>query len=117
MTKYKYNFEPRDTLDTNITHATRKMEEDRAATNLGPDIDENIAEEPAAVPKQPKRRFVGRKTVEKAAAGEQHADANANIEDSSAIQGVRPPARDSLRWHAELNHCKQWPSLAVLLVR
>ena len=68
-------------------HATNTMEEDRTATNLGPEVDEEITEEPAAVPKQPKRRFVGRKTAEKS--GEQQADPNANIEDSSAIQGVR----------------------------
>lgn len=69
-------------------HATTTtMEEDRTATNLGPDVDEGMVEEPAAVPKQPKRRFVGRKTVEKS--GEQPVDPNANIEDSSAIQGVR----------------------------
>lgn len=65
------------------------MEDDRAATNLGPEVEEGIAEEPVAVPKQPKRRFVGRKTVEKT--GEPQADPNANIEDSSAIQGVRNP--------------------------
>jgi 2-(3-amino-3-carboxypropyl)histidine synthase len=63
------------------------MEDDRAATNLGPELDEDISEQPAAAPKQPKRRFVGRKTAEKA--NEQQADSNANIEDSSAIQGVR----------------------------
>lgn len=66
---------------------TTTMEEDRLATNLGPDCDEGIVEEPAPVPKQPKRRFVGRKTAEKSS--EQPADPNANIEDSSAIQGVR----------------------------
>ena len=63
------------------------MEEDRAATNLGPEVDEGISEEPVAAQKLPKRRFVGRKTAEKA--GEQQADPNANIEDSGAIQGVR----------------------------
>lgn len=63
------------------------MEEDRLATNLGPELDAEIAEEPAAVPRQPKRRFVGRKTADKSS--EQPADPNANIEDSSAIQGVR----------------------------
>jgi hypothetical protein len=62
------------------------MEEDREATNLGPDVDEAITGEPAAMPKQPKRRFVGRKTAEKSG---EPADPNANIEDSSAIQGVR----------------------------
>jgi 2-(3-amino-3-carboxypropyl)histidine synthase len=63
------------------------MEEDRAATNLGPGVEDGIVEETAHVPKQPKRRFVGRKTAEKTS--EQQADPNANIEDSSAIQGVR----------------------------
>jgi hypothetical protein len=63
------------------------MEDDRAATNLGPEVDEGISEEPTVAPKQPRKRFVGRKTAEKA--GEQQADPNANIEDSSAIQGVR----------------------------
>jgi 2-(3-amino-3-carboxypropyl)histidine synthase len=65
------------------------MEEDRAATNVGPDVpdmDETMASEPAVVAKQPRKRFVGRKTGDKA---EPSADPNANIEDSSAIQGVR----------------------------
>lgn len=61
------------------------MEDDRAATNLGPEVEEGIAEEPQAVPKQPRRRFVGRKTADKAV--EATSDPNANIEDSSAIQG------------------------------
>ncbi|KAJ6191729.1 diphthamide biosynthesis protein 1 [Bipolaris maydis] len=43
------------------------MEDDRAATNLGPDVDQGIVEESPSVPKQPKRRFVGRKTAEKRA--------------------------------------------------
>ncbi|XPS72358.1 2-(3-amino-3-carboxypropyl)histidine synthase [Ascochyta lentis] len=64
------------------------MEEDRAATNLGPEVDESITEEPVAVPKQPKRRFVGRKAADKG--GEPQADPNANIEDSSAIQVAQP---------------------------
>jgi 2-(3-amino-3-carboxypropyl)histidine synthase len=63
------------------------MEEDRAATNLGPGADDGISEEPTVTAKQPRRRFVGRKTAEKA--GEQQGDPNANIEDSSVIQGVR----------------------------
>jgi 2-(3-amino-3-carboxypropyl)histidine synthase len=68
------------------------MEEDRAAANLGPEADQGMPEEAAPVQKQPKRRFVGRKTAEKA--GEQQADPNANIEDSSAIQGVRSPRNE-----------------------
>lgn len=73
------------------------MEEDRVATNLGPEVDEGMLEEPTAVPRQPKRRFVGRKTAEKS--GEQSADPNANIEDSSAIQGVRRLLHNYLRSH------------------
>ena len=65
------------------------MEDDRAATNLGPEVEEVIPEEPVTIPKQPRRRFVGRKTAEKTS--EQQGDPNANIEDSSAIQGVRSP--------------------------
>ena len=83
LRKSSIPLQPRDAPE----HATNKMEEDRAATNLGPEVDEGITEEPVAVPKQPKRRFVGRTTAEKS--GEQQADPNANIEDSSAIQGVR----------------------------
>jgi 2-(3-amino-3-carboxypropyl)histidine synthase len=63
------------------------MEDDRAATNLGSEVEEGISEEPAVASKQPKKRFVGRKTAEKM--GEQQGDPNANIEDTSAIQGVR----------------------------
>lgn len=65
------------------------MEEDRAATNLGPLEDDGLVGEPPVVPKQPKRRFVGRKTAENAASPP--ADPNANIEDSSALQGARLP--------------------------
>lgn len=86
--------QPRDTPK----HATSTMEEDRTATNLGPEVDEGITEEPVAVPRQPKRRFVGRKTAEKN--GEQQADPNANIEDSSAIQGVRRPLTAELGSHS-----------------
>lgn len=64
------------------------MEDDRAATNLGPEVEEGISEEPVTVQKQPKRRFVGRRTADKTGQP-QPTDPNANIEDSSAIQGVR----------------------------
>ncbi|KAF2873086.1 putative diphthamide synthesis protein-domain-containing protein [Massariosphaeria phaeospora] len=64
------------------------MEEDRAATNLGPSAEDGIPEEPITAPKQPKRRFVGRKTVDNSS-GEPK-DPNANIEDSSAIQVAQP---------------------------
>ncbi|CAA9960089.1 diphthamide biosynthesis protein [Pyrenophora teres f. maculata] len=64
------------------------MEDDRAATNLGPEADLDMVEEVVPMPKQPKRRFVGRKTADKASG--QQADANTNIEDSSAIQVAQP---------------------------
>ncbi|KAK8258372.1 diphthamide biosynthesis protein 1 [Phyllosticta capitalensis] len=68
------------------------MEEDRAATNLGPEPVEELNGEQSSAPKQPKRRFVGRKTAAGAAAAKSTPDPNANIEDSSAIQ-VAPPRR------------------------
>ncbi|KAF2749117.1 diphthamide biosynthesis protein 1 [Sporormia fimetaria CBS 119925] len=64
------------------------MEDDRAATNLGPSAEDGMTEEPTVLPKQPKRRFVGRKAVEKVA--NSAPDANANIEDSSALQVPLP---------------------------
>lgn len=81
-TKVSVHLSPRNAL-SRITHI---MEDDRAATNLGPGVEDGISEEPIVAPKQPKRRFVGRKTADK---GDQIVDPNANIEDTSAIQGVR----------------------------
>ncbi|KAJ4356313.1 Diphthamide biosynthesis protein 1 [Didymosphaeria variabile] len=63
------------------------MEDDRAQTNLGPAAEDGVPEEVYAAPKQPRRRFVGRKAV--AEAGNKAAP-NANIEDSSAIQVAQP---------------------------
>ncbi|EOD45924.1 Diphthamide biosynthesis protein 1 [Neofusicoccum parvum] len=62
------------------------MEEDRAATNLGPTVEEDLNGEYNVAPKQPKKRFVGRRAAESAAAAKAKADPNANIEDSGAIQ-------------------------------
>ena len=70
------------------TVPSHSMEDDRAATNLGPEVDEGIPEEPVTVQKQPKRRFVGRRAADKTSQL-QPTEANANIEDSNAIQGVR----------------------------
>ncbi|KAK0609199.1 Diphthamide biosynthesis protein 1 [Lasiodiplodia hormozganensis] len=66
------------------------MEEDRAATNLGPTPEEELSGEPNIAPKQPKKRFVGRRAAESAAAAKAKADPNANIEDSGAIQVAQP---------------------------
>jgi len=65
------------------------MENDRAATNLGPAAEEGVPEEVPVEPKQPRRRFVGRKTAQVSAGTGKLLDPNANIEESSAIQGVR----------------------------
>lgn len=62
-----------------------KMEEDRAVTNLGPTAEDGFNSEVPVVPKQPKKRFVGRKQADRAAG---KTDPNANIEDSGAIQGI-----------------------------
>lgn len=62
------------------------MEEDRIATNLGPGTNEDVQSEVIVPVKQPKRRFVGRRTADQAAA--QSNGANESIEDSGAIQGV-----------------------------
>lgn len=64
------------------------MEEDRLATNLGPDqADDLEADVVAALPQQPKRRFVGRRAAEKAAMATTGAS-NTNIEENSAVQGT-----------------------------
>ena len=61
------------------------MEEDRAQANLGggfeADLDVSLVEKP----KQPKRRFVGRRNAEKA---EKQPNVNGSIEDSGAVQGI-----------------------------
>lgn len=61
------------------------MEDDRAQTNLGPGVEDEVPEDIPAVTKQPKRRFVGRKTATDV---NNRIDPNTNIEDSSAIQGL-----------------------------
>lgn len=68
------------------------MEHDRAQTNLGPAAEHAVPEEAPVAPKQPRRRFVGRKK-EPDAHSDQPARPNANIEDASAIQGGRPTDR------------------------
>jgi len=64
------------------------MEEDRLATNLGLTADQDVVPELDLTPKKPKRRFVGRRTVDAAA---QSTTPNPSIEDSGTIQGVNGP--------------------------
>ena len=62
------------------------MEEDRAQTNLGEGQDAELESLVTGKPKQPKKRFVGRKAAERA--GKQpHVDGT--IEDSGAVQGMQ----------------------------
>lgn len=81
---YENNFILANT-NTHPTINIVKMEEERAVTNLGPTANDEFNSEVPVVPKQPKKRFVGRKQAERAAG---KTDSNANIEDSGAIQGI-----------------------------
>jgi len=63
------------------------MEDDRATTNPGLSTKDNLLGESVCIPKQPKRRFVGRKKAEQVAG--KPVDLDADIEDSNAIQGTR----------------------------
>lgn len=63
------------------------MEEDRAQTDLGVAADLEAAEAPP-VQRQPKKRFVGRRTANAA----RDAAPGASVEDSGAIQGKSDPA-------------------------
>ena len=64
------------------------MESDRAKVDLGPDVSSENPK-PANVPdipKQPKKRFVGRRAAAERA--ERDGKASASIEDNGAIQGT-----------------------------
>ncbi len=66
------------------------MEEDRAEINLGDSVDGGLAISEESKPKQPKKRFVGRKTAEKSENVEKsNGGLNGTIEDSGAIQGLQ----------------------------
>jgi 2-(3-amino-3-carboxypropyl)histidine synthase len=68
------------------------MEADRLETNLGPTADQDLVPEPEASVKQPKRRFVGRKTADQLS--QKSGDAISNdVESSTAIQGVKYPLK------------------------
>jgi 2-(3-amino-3-carboxypropyl)histidine synthase len=64
------------------------MEDDRLATNIGPNLDDQLESETPVPAKQPKRRFIGRRAADQAA---QSKTGDAGIEDSGAIQGVNSP--------------------------
>jgi 2-(3-amino-3-carboxypropyl)histidine synthase len=64
------------------------MESDRIETNLGPMVDDTFVPEPQAQTKQPKRRFIGRRTAQQLENGP--ADrAPEDFEDKSSLQGLK----------------------------
>lgn len=63
------------------------MEKDRAETNLGTSVDADFEIRTGEKPKEPKRRFIGRKAGEKARL--ERKESNGTIEASGAIQGIR----------------------------
>lgn len=63
------------------------MEEDRAETNIGQAVNSELHEPTVEKPKQPKKRFVGRRTAEQA---KKVIGANGIIEESGTIQVKQP---------------------------
>jgi len=70
------------------------MEEDRALADLGPDLPvaADNHDGAATLPKQPKRRFIGRRAADAKAAAKAEAGGGA-IEDTGAVQGTPYPTR------------------------
>ncbi|KAL8814377.1 MAG: hypothetical protein Q9223_006394 [Gallowayella weberi] len=64
------------------------MEEDRALANAGIAVDVDLQERKQVPPKQPTRRFIGRKAA--AANAQKTAETNGHIEDSTSIQVAQP---------------------------
>jgi 2-(3-amino-3-carboxypropyl)histidine synthase len=63
------------------------MEADRAETDLGIAADIEEAQAPEPVTRQPKKRFVGRRTAAEAAASK-NGNGSGSIEDAGAVQGT-----------------------------
>jgi len=71
------------------------MEEDRAATNLGPDIEYDDLEKSIPEPKQPRKRFIGRRAAEeRAAAKGLEKDGQADTGAASGALAGRPPLNE-----------------------
>jgi hypothetical protein len=86
---FSFQFENSNAIAPYLNVQTHSiMEEDRLVTNLGPGVDDGFESEKIALPKQPKRRFIGRRAANQAA---QNRSAEGGIEDSAAIQGVNNP--------------------------
>lgn len=66
----------------------RKMEEDRAVADIGPDLSAELNGDDEAVKKTPKRRFIGRRAADAKAAARADSGGNDNIEGTGAVQGA-----------------------------
>lgn len=62
------------------------MEADREQANLEPGISTDISADTVPSPRQPKRRFIGRRAAAERAAAK--GDTGLGIEDSGAVQGA-----------------------------
>ena len=69
------------------------MEDDRAQVDLGKAVDTEMDLEIREKPKQPKKRFIGRKAAAEIA--ESRSQSTRTIEDSDAIQGMSCPTCSS----------------------
>jgi hypothetical protein len=73
--------------------STSAMEDDRDKANIGTAVDTFLAAEATALPmRQPKRRFVGRRTAAERA--EKSVDLQRTIEDTGAMQGLYDAANN-----------------------
>lgn len=72
------------------------MEHDRAQVDLGIAADIEQEQTPAPTPRQPKKRFVGRRTAAQTAASK-NGTGSGSIEDAGAIQGKSFPLSIEVR--------------------
>ena len=63
------------------------MEDDRAQVDLGVAVDLESSGEPVAVPRQPKRRFVGRRTADAQAQSPENGSTQGSTDERAVAQG------------------------------
>lgn len=78
------------------------MESDRAVADLGPDVSltSSIDGDIATQPKQPKRRFIGRRAADAKAAAKAEAGSG-SIEETGAVQGQPHPVHTNTARRAD----------------
>lgn len=79
---------PRNQSSVTRVSIFEAMESDREQADLGPCIAADLNEESAPVPRQPKKRFIGRRAATERAAAKGEANGAGGIEDSGAVQGA-----------------------------